>query len=79
VSEFSVTIVVFLVLSESTLVIDHINNISMLFAQLSMANLTVENEYAWTLLQSLSYLYDQLIINIIDRHWECCWNYYWRI
>ncbi|RDX80417.1 hypothetical protein CR513_39031, partial [Mucuna pruriens] len=49
-------------MSESTLVINHINNLNMLFAQLIMLDFNiVENEC------SLPNLYDQIIINITNN------------
>jgi len=54
-------------MSESTLVMDHITNLNTLFVQLSTVNYNiVENECADLLLRSLTYLYDQLVINVTN-------------
>jgi len=54
-------------MSESTSVIDHINNLNTLFAQLSAADFNmIENERAELLLQRLPDSYDQLVINITN-------------
>jgi len=46
-------------MSESISVMDHINNMNTLFAQLSTSDFNIkENERAEFLLQSLPYLYD---------------------
>ena len=56
-------------MSESTSVTDHINNLNMLFSQLTASNYgIVENECAELLLQSLPDSYDQLIINITNKN-----------
>lgn len=53
-------------MSESTLVMDNINNLNTLFAQLLTSDFNIEeNERAKLLLHSLPNSYDQFIINII--------------
>jgi len=48
-------------------VIDHINNLNTLFAQLSVADFNIiENECTKLLLQSLHDSYDRLIVNIAN-------------
>ena len=60
-------------MSESMLVTYHINNLNMLFSQLSVLDYTIaENEYAKLLLQSLPNSYDQLIINITNNNIVDC-------
>ena len=55
-------------MSESTSVMDHINNLNTLFSQLTASNYTIaENERVELLLQSLPDSYDQLVINITNN------------
>ncbi|KAF2294147.1 hypothetical protein GH714_007901 [Hevea brasiliensis] len=55
-------------MSESTLVMDHINNLNTLFSQLTaLEYYRAENERTELLLQSLPDSYDQLIINLINN------------
>ncbi|KAF7827077.1 Retrovirus-related Pol polyprotein from transposon TNT 1-94 [Senna tora] len=56
-------------MSESTSVMDHMNNLNTLFSQLTASDYKiVENERAELLLQSLPDSYDQLIININNNY-----------
>ena len=56
-------------MSKSMLVTDHINNLNMLFSQLTVSDYTiVENERAELLLQSLPDSYDQFVINITNNN-----------
>ena len=50
-------------------VMDYINNLNMLFSQLTVSNYTIaENERVKLLLQSLLDSYDQLVINITNNN-----------
>lgn len=55
--------------NESTLVTDRINTMKILFSQLTMLDHKIEeNKRAELLLQSLSNLYDQFIINLTNNN-----------
>jgi len=58
----------FLRMTESISITDHINNLNILFFQLSYLDYKIgENEHAELLLQSLLDSYDQLIINLTNN------------
>jgi len=55
-------------MTESISITDHINNLNILFFQLSYLDYKIgENEHAELLLQSLLDSYDQLIINLTNN------------
>ncbi|POO02186.1 hypothetical protein TorRG33x02_019700 [Trema orientale] len=55
-------------MAESTMVIDHINTLNILFSQLTIMEYKIEdNECVEILLQNLPDSYDQLIINVTSN------------
>lgn len=60
-------------MSESTFVIDHINTLNTMFAQLTSSNFNiVENKRVFVLLQSLPDSYDQLVIDMTNNNVADC-------